>query len=316
MKPTAGWYPLKLAQQADGEITLTWQDLTAANFATPFFEDSVSRARYHRPERRQTFLQELGEISLPPAVPSTAFIFHTSRSGSTLLAQLLSCLDGSIALSEPPIIDEILQLHRSDEEKIALLRQVVRALGQARSAADRHFFIKHDSWNLPWQPLIRQAFPAVPCFLIYRNPLEILWSHHRQRGSQMVPGLRDLALLNIPPDSFHLADLDAFTTRVLESIFTQALHHIQQGNLIQLEHHQLVERIEMDVIERLGIVPSAFEKDRLYHRSRFHSKRARDTYQPEDEEMIPLEIRQRLEELVAPVLMPIYEKLKIATTSL
>lgn len=310
MKPEAGWYPVKLIGKAQGEITLTWQDLTVANFEEPFFEDAVRQARYDRPQQRQTSPQELGGISLPAAVAPTAFIFHASRSGSTLLTQLLSCLDGSIALSEPPIIDEVLQLRVCDADKINILRQVVRVLAQNRSGVDRHFFIKHDSWSLPWLPLIRQAFPTVPCFFVYRNPVEILCSHHRQRGSQMVPGLRDLELLQIPPGSFHPADFDAFAARVLESIFTQAHQQIQNGNLTSLAHHQLVHQIETDVITRLGIVLSISEKERIHNRCQFHSKRVSEIYQPEKERVVSPEILWRIRELATPTLMPIYEKLE------
>ncbi|MES2923638.1 MAG: hypothetical protein V4819_18930 [Verrucomicrobiota bacterium] len=222
MMPTAGWYPVKLSEEAGGEISLIWQDLSEADFAAPFFEDAVRRARHERPGQRKTSLQALSEILLPAAVPPAAFIFHTSRSGSTLLTQLLSGLEGGIALSEPAIVDEILQLRTSDEEKIGFLRNTVRVLGQGRSTADRYFFIKHDSWHLPWLPMIREAFPSVPCFFVYRDPVEILWSHHRQRGSQMVPGLLDPALFDITRDSFNPADLDGFAARVLESIFAQS----------------------------------------------------------------------------------------------
>jgi hypothetical protein len=117
MKPTAGWYPVKLAEQAGGKITLTWQDLSATDFTAPFFEDTVRHARNDRPERRLTSLHDSGEILLPASVTTTAFIFHTSRSGSTLLTQLLSCLGGSIALSEPPVIDEILNLRLGGRRK-------------------------------------------------------------------------------------------------------------------------------------------------------------------------------------------------------
>ncbi len=306
MKPSAGWYPVKLESPRNGEITLTWQDLSAADFTAPFFEDTINQARHQRPELRQTSLHELGAIPLSAAVPPSAFIFHTSRSGSTLLMQLLSCLDGSIALSEPPIIDALLHLDLSDAEKILVLRQVVQAIGQAHSAGDRHFFVKYDSWHLPWLPLIREAFPTVPCFFIYRHPVEILWSHHRQRGSQMVPGLRDLQSLNLVTGCDHPADLDAFAGRVLEAIFTQALPHIRKGKLIPLGHHQLVAKIETTLVEHLGITLSKLEQERIHHRSHFHSKRREDRYSVEDEGRMPAALRERFEALTAPILMPIF----------
>ncbi len=309
MKPVAGWYPVKLEPHASGETTLTWRDLSGVDLNAPFFEDAIRRARQERPQQRQTSLRELAEISLPPTIPPTAFIFHTSRSGSTLLAQLLSCLDGSIAISEPPIIDEVLGLQQNEEETIVLLRQMVRVLGQQRSSSDRRFFIKHDSWHLRWLPLIRKAFPSTPCFLCFRDPMEILWSHHRQRGSQMVPGLRDPALFDIEPDSIDPADLDAFAARVLESMFTRALSHVREGNLIPLAHPRLVETIHTEVFAKLGIVPTDSEAARLHERGLYHSKRGGDRYQPDAEKQIPAEIIVRLQALCASRLTPLYRNL-------
>ena len=137
--------------------------------------------------------------------------------------------------------------------------------------------------------------------------------HYRQRGSQMVPGQRDLTLLNIEPERFHAADLDAFAAGVLESIFTQAFYHVQQGNLIPLVHHLLVERVEVGVLNRLGIVLSSGERERLCRRSHFHSKRTSDPYSPEVEQRIPAAVRERLEKLARPILWPTYSRILALT---
>lgn len=307
MKPGAGWYPVALEERADGKHDLTWQDLTGADFNVPFFEDAIRRAKRQRPDLRRTSLEEMDGLSLPPAVPPTAFIFHTSRSGSTLLTQLLSCLEGSIALSEPPIIDGILTLQRNDEEKTAPFREVIRILGQRRTGLERRFFIKFDSWHLRWLPWIRRAFPAVPCFLCFRDPVEILWSHHRQRGSQMVPGLRNPALFDIAPESIDPADLDGFAARVLESLFTHALEQVRSGDLIPLPQQFLLDRIDTEVFARLGIEPTGPEVERLRERSFYHSKRAGEHYQPEVEKRIPAELVVRFQALCAPALTSLHD---------
>lgn len=309
MKPCAGWYPVALESEPDGSFKLAWQDLRGADFTAPFFEDTIRRARRMQPELRRTSLGEMNGIPLPPAVPPTAFIFHTSRSGSTLLTQLFSCLEGSIALSEPPIIDEILTLRTSDEDKVELLRQVVRILGQRRTDSDQRLFIKHDSWHLRSLPMIRRAFPSVPCFLCYRDPVEILWSHHRQRGSQMVPGLRDPSLFEIDPESINPADLDGFAAKVLESLFAHALRHVRGGDLIPLEQHQLLDAIESTVLARLGIVPTGGETVRIHERGRYHSKKSGENYQADAEKRIPADLIVRFQDLCAPRLSPLHAQI-------
>ena len=312
MKPSAGWYPVGLEKREDGAHSLIWQDLTVADFNAPFFEDAIRRARRDRPDLRWTALDESDEWPLPAAIAPTAFIFHASRSGSTLLSQMFSCLEGSISISEPPILDEVLRLQQNDGDKTALFRRVVLALGQRRSPQDRFLFIKHDSWHLPWLPLIQGAFPCVPCFFVYRDPVEILWSHHRQRGSQMVPGLRDPALFDIEAGSIDPADLDGFAARVLESIFSRALPLVREGRLIALEYDRLAEKARCEIVGRLGLVLTEIEKRHLDERCRFHSKRGGDLFHPALERGIPDELLVRFRNLVAPGLASTYKRLLAA----
>ncbi len=309
MSPTAGWYPVRLERQQDGEVLVHWQNLAGVPFVEPFFEDTMRRAQTGHHTFRQTGLQGLHSCSLPPPIAPTAFIFHTSRSGSTLLTQLLSCLEGCIALSEPPIVDELLQLSIPPQEKSSLIQMLIRALSQTRVAGDRYFFIKYDSWDIAWLPLIKQAFPETPRFFIYRDPLAILWSHHRQRGSQMVPGLRNLESLAPNLAKLNPADLDAYAARVLEAIFALALPFVAAGELIPLDHAQLLED-PVGIIARLAPNLTEAEQDKVTHRSRFHSKQQGNAYTPGTERLIPEPVRERLEELVAPRLRPAYEALR------
>ena len=309
MIPMAGWYPVKLEQRSGGEALLHWQDLSAVPFTDPFFEDSLRRAKHGKAGLRQTTLLSPTLGSLPPFIVPSAFIFHTSRSGSTLLTQLLTCIDGTLAISEPPIVDEVLRFSQEREEKLALFRYVVCAYARRRSGAERYFFLKHDSWHVRWFPLIRDAFPDTPCLFIYRHPVEILWSHFRQRGSQMVPGLRDACLFDMSPGSVDPANLDAYATRVLESIFTKALPFVDEGGLLPIAYHELV-RNPMECIRRMGVVLSAAEQERIEARCRFHSKKTGEAYRAEIEKAIPAATRLRLEELSAPVLIPCYDALE------
>lgn len=311
MKPTAGWYPVELARSGQSEPSLIWQDLSAADFASPFFEDALRRARRENPELRSTSLDDFDDWPLTAAIAPTAFIFHASRCGSTLLSQMFSCLEGSISISEPPILDEILSLQQGNKGTVPLLQRVLLAHGQCRKPSDRHLFIKHDSWHIRWLPLIQEAFPGVPCYFVYRDPVEILWSHHRQRGSQMVPGLRDPALFDIEPGSFDCADLDGYAARVLESFFARALPFVQEGKLIPLDHEGLVGKVRLEIAGRLGIELSTSEDERLDQRCRFHSKRGSDPFQVEAEKEIPSELLTRFRSLARPRLDRLYETVKL-----
>jgi hypothetical protein len=157
--------------------------------------------------------------------------------------------------------------------------------------------------------IVRSAFPQVPCYFLYRHPVEILWSHHRQRGSQMIPELLDPALFGIAPDSFDPADLDAYAARVLGSIFSQALHRCQQGILSPLHYQELLENFP-SLLADLGIVLSPSENAKISRRSEFHSKHPGETYQPEIERIIPESLQARLADHAAPILMPMFNQLR------
>jgi hypothetical protein len=185
---------------------------------------------------------------------------------------------------------------------------MIQALAQRRSIHDRCCFLKFDCWHLASLPLIQQAFPQVPCYFVFRDPVAILWSHHRQRGSQMVPGLRDLGPLHVNRENLAPADLDGYATRVLEAIFMQASTATASGALRPINHHQLLTD-PLAVIQRCGIELTAAEQLNISQRSKFHSKRQGDPFHPALEPSIPPTIRQQLEALAAPNLIPAYHQL-------
>jgi len=238
----AGWTPINLRWQA-GHPIVDWCRLGEARFTDPFFEQTIARA-LHNPARflfrRETPLAALDEFHLrPPGVPPSGFIFHLSRCGSTLISQLLAALPQNIVISEAPPLDQVLSVHRRDpgvtrERRIAWFRGMVGAFGQRRDGAERHLFIKLDSWHTLELPLIREAFPDVPWIFLYRDPVEVMVSQHRQRGTQMIPGIVDPRLFDLDPAAVLQMPLDEYCARVLARIGMAAAMHAQLG------HGQLV----------------------------------------------------------------------------
>ncbi len=193
-----GWTPIRIFW-SHGRPCVDWCRLNPEPFVEPFFEQTLGRAMRNPAQllfRRQTpvdLLETLAEEA--PGVAPTGFIFHMSRCGSTLVAQMLAALRDSIVISEAPVIDQTLGLHWRDPrigcaQRIAWLRGVVHALGQRRHGDERRFFIKFDSWHVLELPLILEAFPDVPWIFLYRDPTEVLVSHTTERGSQMLPGVK------------------------------------------------------------------------------------------------------------------------------
>lgn len=129
-----------------------------------------------------------------PSIPPDAFIFHVSRCGSTLLSQMLSTrTDKYIAVSEPPLLDDILRLrYKIPEIPEAEIEQAfcagISALGRKRLGTEQHFVIKTDAWHLFFYPVIRRLYPDTPFIMLYRNPEEVYYSHQKQSGYHTVPG--------------------------------------------------------------------------------------------------------------------------------
>ena len=303
------WFPLTASAGPDGgDITLAWRDMADIAFTDSFFENTL--ARQHRDERRvcHTPLAALAQFNNVPA--PDAFIFHVSRCGSTLLTQLLASLPQCIVMSEPPIIDSVLRLHHDQGAPgatIALLRQVMRAMGQRRTGQEQHFVIKFDCWHIHSLELLRAAFPDTPCLFLYRAPQAVLASHQRQRGPQMVPGLIHPALLPLPAGPAAPGDLDAYTGRVLDSFYTAALAHAAAGRIRLVNYSQLPGIVFSDLLASLKINCTPAQRYAMRQRSQFHSKYTGHAYSgdaapPQEERLARLAARiapgyQALEQL-------------------
>ncbi|CAH0240706.1 hypothetical protein SRABI118_02707 [Massilia sp. Bi118] len=256
-----GWFPVAL----DGQ-SVSWRHLPA-RFTEPFFGDTLraqpreERRISHTPYER---LADIGETLAP-----RLFIFHSSRCGSTLLAQMLAALPQCVVHSEPPVLDDFFNHHggQPHAQAVPLLRRLVGALGQRRAASETHYIVKLDCWHIRHLPLLRAAFPDTPFWFLYREPAAILASHRRQRGPQMVP---DLVL---PPDigaGIEAWDLEGYCAAVLRHIFSEALAHA--GQLRLLDYRQLPSVVWEELLAELGLAPTPQQREALQARAGFHAK--------------------------------------------
>lgn len=103
-----GWIPFRLRA---GTADCRWLHVGDTRFTDPFFEETIARCM-SSPEnffgpQRFTPLSQLPEIAAEcDAVEPSAFVFHVSRCGSTLVSQLLALDDSCITLSEVPFFEE------------------------------------------------------------------------------------------------------------------------------------------------------------------------------------------------------------------
>jgi len=194
-----GWLPIRVWQEA-GQWRVDWCWFGEKPLSQPFFGDAVEdalRLPFNQAFRRQTPLDALAQWQhQSPGLAPSAFIFHASRCGSTLISQMLAQLDDHIVVSEPPPLDRLLRSDLPTAERCAALKGLLSAYGQPRRGVERRLVIKLDAWNIGELSRLRECFPDTPWLFVYRDPLEIAVSHLRRPGMHMVPGMIGASVLD------------------------------------------------------------------------------------------------------------------------
>ncbi len=272
-----GWIPWKISQSL-----CQWLYIGDKEFTEPFFDDTIAICR-NLDENRKPYkvVSGLGMLAdWSPGIDALSpslIIFHVSRCGSTLLSQLLALDKGNIVLSEVPFFDELLRLPFNEQgidEKAAdnHLVHAVKYYGQKRRKKEKYLFIKADSWHLHFYARLRALFPSVPFVLLYRDPLEVIGSHQKQRGMQSVPGMIEPAIFNFSKEESSEADLDMYMANVLSGYFKTMIEISQHDALVlPLDYKTGMESI-LKKIEAFTGLAVAKESVLVRERIRFHAK--------------------------------------------
>lgn len=259
--PLPGWLPAEVTT-VDGCLVVTWLRFGRQRLTESFYDDSLTWARRRPFNRLLSFRTPLAELeawacSLPALEPQ-GLIFHMSRCGSTLAAQMLAAPEAHVVVSEAAPLNAIVRLEGVDEaSKIALLRAMAAILGQARDPGEARCFFKLDCWHSLDLPLFRRAFPDTPWVFLYRDPVEVMVSHVRRRGMQMVPSL-------VPPSTFGIDLPDGvpnedYCARVLAAVCEGALAHYDVGGGRLVDYHQMPEALFTTILPHFGLAASEGE---------------------------------------------------------
>lgn len=281
--PLKGWIPWK--PMGSGSA-LGWLPLDGESFHEPFFEESLSRLIHSSPRRLKTQTtwdlldRDLEALeSLQPAL----FIFHISRCGSTLLAQMLGMDPANVVLSEPPLMDHLLRAGQ-DERVVPLLR----LLGQQRFPDSRRLILKVDSWHLAFHARLRALFPKVPFVLLYREPARVMASQRKSRGMHAVPAMLEPSLFGFEEGDLPRLEqssdgwgyLDAYLELVLKRYF-QWMETIARldGNALLVNFEEGPEACYQGTLAFAGLEPSVENRRAALERSAFHGKRPGERHQ-------------------------------------
>lgn len=239
-----GWIPIRIYWH-DSQPMVDWCYIGTRRFSESFFEHTIQKCLWQPFNvlfRHQTPIETLAELQ--PGLPPSGLIFHMSRCGSTLTAQMLAALPQNIVISEAPLIDTVLRANLRDpriteEQRATWLRGVINALGQARNPEERHLFIKFDSWSILDLPVIRRAFPETPWIFQYRDPAEVMVSLIRQRGGHTLPGVLDPRVLGLDITTARQMPAEEYCARVLAAICEAAARYYQPGLTRMVNYRQL-----------------------------------------------------------------------------
>lgn len=268
------WYPVTFCDQTGA---VYWRDMGNQRFIESFFQNSLNAQPQDQRRICKTPVDALTQIT--DSVAPTAFIFHVSRCGSTLLTQMFSHLPHCIVLSEPPAIDAFFRHYQESSQKnILLFQHLIATLGQRRSDQEKHFIVKFDSWHIGRLDFIRQAFPQTPMIFLYRDPQQVLASHQRQRGPQMIPGFVDMGDIKVDQTAIFPGDLDAYCLRVLDQFYASAISQHKNHNLQLLNYHELPTVMWESLLAQFNIQLTAEELAQVKLRSQYHSKHPQQNF--------------------------------------
>jgi hypothetical protein len=278
-----GWMPID-AVIVDGRPGLSWMNMTGVDLTEPFFQQTVDRWKSEHPEREELFTEFDRLIQVEQSFDSiapTGFIFHSSRCGSTLLANACRAISGAIVLSEPPAVDKLIARFTTDVEEHAVkemlysicLRGVVRALGQRRSGQERHLFIKFACCSVSQIERIQRIWPNVPWVFLYRDPVETVVSNMQNRPAWLEDQDHRVLASLIGVASEAIADMSAeeLCARSIGSFYSIA-HRVANDRALLLNYNQL--SLAEIVLNFFGVRPAAAEMETIAKQSQTYSKAA------------------------------------------
>lgn len=272
----------------EGRPGLWWMDMSGVSLAEPFFQQTVesAKAKNNRGELFTEFDVLLQLEKVLDSVPPTGFIFHSSRCGSTLVANACRAITNSIVLSEANPIDKLIARfitdapERSVKESLysVFLRGVVHALGQRRTGSEQHLFVKFACCSFAQVERVKRIWPRVPWVFLYRDPVETIVSNLSSVPPWLVDNDRRVlaSIIGASPAEVAEMRLEELCARTIGSLFSIA-HCDSADNCLLVNYNQLSVPVLSSVLKFFKVTPSADEMREIERGSRIYSKEAAGT---------------------------------------
>ena len=305
----------------DGKPQVEWLSMPDAEFSEPFFHQTVERARRDN-EHDSVFtdLETLLQVAkVGPAVQPSGLIFHTSRCGSTLVANTCRALDATRVIAEAPVIDKLVSRLFTDAGAgstkeliyLSLVRAAVHSLSRHPSNAIARHFVKFASASILHVNSLRRAWPNVPCLILFRDPIEITVSNLRTRPEWMIPDSNPgaaAAIAGVDVKQLQSMTDEEFCARALGRYYAAAESVADQRTTRLVDYKQLSLQTLTQILAFFGVTPSAQELTRIERSLLSHAKDPSRSFHPDSEDKKAAASRQVIE-AVERWALPAYERL-------
>lgn len=278
-----------------GRPRLRWLDMSGVRLEEPFFEQTVERVRRERPggEEWLTDFEALVQLERRSDAPRPdGFIFHSSRSGSTLVANACRALDGALVVSEAAPVDKLVWPYLAgDGGSLEALRRLFlrAAVGlYGRHAGGRRLFVKFSCCSVLRLSFVRSVWQDVPWVFAHRHPLEVMVSNLRNPPEWMCAGSQPAlaaAVTGAPEAEAARTGPEEFCARALGRFYDAAAEGAGAGGMLVAYEELSAAKLE-EVVRFFGVTPTAAESARveatagLYAKDAAHARR----FEPDGEE--------------------------------
>jgi hypothetical protein len=243
---------------------------------------SLSAAIRAARARGSQWTQPIDETTLPiGALPLSAGIFHVSRCGSTLVANVLDRLHMVQLADELQAPLDILGPYWRPfpvSRQLADLDLTLALLGQPLTPDKRALIMKFSSSSLTGLSLLEKISPGMRKVMIFRDPLEVLISNLRTPppwSAFFKHPIRAALYLGLRPSLISGLTLPDFIARALARDFTLAADAVSlaPAEWLLIDYADMPDAIFGDVLPWLGLVPQPDELAGLVEETRLYSKR-------------------------------------------
>jgi hypothetical protein len=254
-------------------------------FDDPFFHHTVKRAA-----GRESVVLPLGSTPPGPAQPQmapSAFIFHVSRCGSTLLCNILRALNDTHVVAEPQPVTSLLTPYFEDvwpyaadeweQKRDQLLLQMMQRLGQPPKApvgSASRYIVKFTSYSAARMTVIRALWPQVPIVFLVREPEAVIASNLDRSPVWMKLFQNPRQARNVFgwTDDIRAATREEFAARAYGQLCQSATLHKGQPSLV-MDYRELVSGGWNRIFEFLGFgALDENEKLRIEEATKIYSK--------------------------------------------